>query len=359
LPRLRRERAAHALAIVGAPAYGSTQAGGPDRSRQHEPLTGPAVRALAAAVLPAEIREAIVRRCARAAPHAATVLAFALAAAGEPLPYAALLELLPDLPSIEYLPALVGAAEGDRVALLLDLVEGVTPAGSAKRWRCISQPSLLGAAPPPPRLVARLRSLARRKLAPEATALIGLAAGALDDPGLKAIAGPYARVGDHATVAAFGEQMRAPLFAHPSTRCRSAKPPNRGGVHRGAPDPEGRPQRPMLVRQRRKYKKCCEGKEPAGGSDRWWSSFEALDERHARVREQLFEQPAAIGPGPHRPGALDSRQLIDGMRRLLLHRRWDLAERFVESIKRRPDVPCGPSTRMNIITRSRGGVGRW
>ena len=70
--------------------------------------------------------------------------------------------------------------------------------------------------------------------------------------------------------------------------------------------------------------------------------FEALDERHARVREQLFERLRPSELVRVDPERLTTLQLIGGMRRLLLHRRWDLAERFVEVIKRRPDVPGGP-----------------
>jgi len=124
----------------------------------------------------------------------------------------------------------------DRVALLLDLVEVVTPSWEREVAGAVSRNPLLGAAPASAAAGGlALRSLAQPKARSEATALIGLAAGALDDPG-KAI-GPYARVGDHATVAAFGSRCAPRCSPHPSTRCRSAKPPESWGVHRGAARP--------------------------------------------------------------------------------------------------------------------------
>ncbi len=261
---------------------------------------------------------------------------------GEPLPYATLLELLPDLPSIEYLPALVGAAEGDRVALLLDLVEGGHASWEREALALYLATQLLGEAPPPPRLVARLRSLARRGLGPEATALIGLAAGALDDPGLRSLAGPYVRAGDHPTVAAFGEQIRAPLFAPAIAALPEREGPRVvAGYTVVRPTPKVGRNDPCPCGSGRKYKKCCEGKAPAGCPESLVEQFEALDARHARVREQLFERLRPSELARVDLERLTTLQLIGGMRRLLQHRRWDLAERFVEVITRRLDVPGG------------------
>ena len=306
------------------------------------PLTGPAVRALASAASSTEIREAIGPALHTRGPHAATVLAFALTAAGERLPREALLKLLPDLPSIEYLPPLVGASEGDRVALLLDFVEGARASWEREALALYLTTQLLEQAPPP-RLIGRLRSLARQPLSPEATALVGLAARALDDPGLKALAAPFLAIGDDPGLAALAQKLRAPLFApaidalpeHEAPRVVAGYTVVRPGPKVGRNDP-------CPCGSGRKYKKCCEGKDPAPESKSLVEQFEALDERHVRAREQIFELLRPADLARLDPERLTTVQLIRGMRKLLEHRRWDVVERFIELIKRRPDVPGGP-----------------
>ncbi len=305
------------------------------------PLTRPAVRALASTVSPAEMREAIGPALRARGPHAATVLAFALTTAGERLPRAALLDLLPDLPSIEYLPPLAGASEGDRVALLLDFVEGSRASWEREALALYLATQLLEQAPPP-RLVGRLRSLARQSLSPEATALVGLAARALDDPGLKSLAAPFLPPDDDPGLAAFTEKLRAPLFSPAIDALPERESPRVvAGYTVVRPGPKVGRNDPCPCGSGRKYKKCCEGKEPAPDSTSVVEQFEALDERHARVRDQLFDLLRPSDLMRLDPERLTTLQLIGGMRKLLQHRRWEVAERFVELIKCRPDVPGG------------------
>jgi mRNA-degrading endonuclease RelE of RelBE toxin-antitoxin system len=306
------------------------------------PLTGPAVRALASATSPAEIREAIGPALRTRGPHAATVLAFALAAASQPLPREVVLELLPDLPSIEYLAPLVGVSEGDRVALLLDLVEGARASWEREALALYLATQLLDGQAPPPRLVARLRSLARQSLSPEASALVGLAAIALDDPGLKSLAAPYLPIGDAPGLAEFAEKLRAPLFAPAIDALPEREPPRVvAGYTLVRPGPKVGRNDPCPCGSGRKYKKCCEGKDPGPGSQSLVDQLEALDERHERARDQLFELLRPADLARLNPERLTTLQLIRGMRRLLQHRRWDVAERFIELIKSRSDVPGG------------------
>ena len=265
------------------------------------PLTVPAVRALASAASPAEIREALGRALRARGPHAATVLAFALAASGERLPRTVVLELLPDLPSIEYLPPLVGACEGDRGDLLLDLVEGARASWEREALALYLATQLLEQAPPP-RLVARLRSLARQPLSREATALVGLAAGALDDPGLKSLAAPFLPIGDAPGVAEFAEKVRAPLFAPAIDALPERESPR---VVAG-----------YTVVRRRRLVATTHARAAAGGSTRSAArakmrhpprqslveQFEALDERHVRARADL-RAAASVGSGTARSGA--------------------------------------------------------
>jgi mRNA-degrading endonuclease RelE of RelBE toxin-antitoxin system len=305
------------------------------------PLTGPAVRAFASAASAPEMRDAIGPALRARGPHAATVLAFAVAAAGESLPQAALLELLPDLPSVEYLAPLVGASEGDRVVLLLDFVDAARASWEREALALYLATQLLQQAPPP-RLLGRLRSLARQPLSSEAAALVGLAARALDDPGLKSVAAPLLPVVEDTGLAEFAEKLRAPLLAPaidalpehegPRTVTGYTVVRTRPKVGRNDPCPCG---------SGRKYKKCCEASDPSPGSQSLVQQFEALDEHHLRVRDQLFDLLRPSDLARLDPQPLTTLQLIRGMRRLLEHRRWEVAERFLELIKCRPDVPGG------------------
>ena len=306
------------------------------------PLTGPAVRALASAASSIEIRDAIGPALRARGPHAATVLAFALAAAGEPLPREVLLELLADLPSIEHLPPLVGASEGDRVALLLDFVEGARASWEREALALYLATQLLEQAPPP-RLVGRLRSLARQPLSAEASALVGLAARALDDPGLKALAAPLLAIGDDPGLAEFAQKLRATLFAPAIDALPEREAPRVvAGYTVVRPGPKVRRNDPCPCGSGRKYKKCCEGKDPVPGSESLVEQFRTLDERHMRAREQLFELLRPADLAQLDPERLTTVQLIRGMRKLLQHRRWDVVERFIELISVNADhaVEC-------------------
>ena len=290
-----------------------------------------------------EIRDAIGPALRAGGPHAATVLTFALAAAGQPLPREAVLDLLPDLPSIEYLAPLVGAAEGDRVALLLDFVEGARGSWEREALALYLATQLLDRQDPPPRLVARLRSLARQPLGPEGAMLVGLAASSLDDPGLKSLAAPFLPVDDDPGLAEFAEKLRAPLFAPAIDALPERERPRVvAGYTLVRPGPKVGRNDPCPCGSGRKYKKCCEGKEPAPDSQSLVEQFEALDERHMRPRDQLFERLRPSDLARLDPERLTTVQLIRGMRKLLEHRRWEVAERFIDLIKSRPDVPGGP-----------------
>src|SRR5258707_6542222 len=87
------------------------------------PLARPTIAALAQAHPIELMKEGLARAVGDGDVPAATALAFAIGTAGGRIAQELAIQLIPDLESIEYFPIIAGITDGDRLTMLLDLVE--------------------------------------------------------------------------------------------------------------------------------------------------------------------------------------------------------------------------------------------
>lgn len=305
------------------------------------PLTSPEVRGLASAVPPAILEAAFDVALRERGPHAATVLAFALASARGGVPAGPLRELLVEVEFELFAPLLV-YAEGDIVELVVRLFDdGHLRTERAAQAGFLAVAQFLEGAPPPPRLLSHLRMLGRRNLQPEPMMLVALTALQLDDPFFKEIVADiladYRRkdlesVGSLYLCSANGDPLRylserQPLGATSAhTRVRLDRKTGRND--------------PCPCGSGKKFKKCCEEKESNEPPLSALEEFERLrDHRDPNVRRQLFEALRPSEIARLAPERLTTLEVVQAVRRSADHARWDAAERFADELFTRRDLP--------------------
>lgn len=303
------------------------------------PLARDGVTELARAAPPAQLVEALERALDGAKLQGATGLALAIGVTGARIPAALALRLVPDLETIELLPAIAALIEGDRVAALVDLAAGDRLSWEREALVLYFAVRLLDGAEPPPRLVARLRTLLREPLSDEAAMLAAMTAAVLNDPSVNAVAGPLTALG------ALGRAKRldVSLWQSFTAPVLDALPEREARLVTGytvvRTEPKVSRNDPCPCGSGRKYKKCCAGKEQAAPARRSVvEQFRELGPRAPRAQQQLFERMRAGDLEQLDPAELTALQLIDAARKLALHHRWDAAERFVDALATRQDA---------------------
>jgi hypothetical protein len=270
-------------------------------------------------------------------------MAIGLADAKIPAPL--VIRLAPDIDELGYMLPILGLAEGDRLALLLDLVATDRLGWEREAMMLLLAARLAEGTVPPPRLTARVRSLLREPLHSEALTIAILAAVHLDDPDVRTVAGePKLAFGASDRVKRVSEDLWR-YFNMPLTGWLPERP-----VEPDVPlytfvrtEPKAGRNDPCPCGSGRKYKKCCADKEQPAIPRTLAEQFRDVGPRAPLVQQQLFERmrPAdleQLGPEP-----LTTLQVIQGMRKLALHRRWDAAERFTTELAARQDLPKGGS----------------
>lgn len=147
----------------------------------------------------------------------ASGLLLAAAVAGQPADASRVALVLPNLSDIELVPVLVGACRGDRVAMLLDVVESDRASDQRDAVALFLAVELLAGAPPPPRLTALLRTRVRQRLGVEASILLAMAATRLGDPDVREVAKAWLPMANVVEAKSLRERLLRQLSAPTAT----------------------------------------------------------------------------------------------------------------------------------------------
>ena len=298
------------------------------------------VQKLAADVREGKLDPAAEAERAWSADDAESVATFALAAAvaGKPLPAAGVLDavvLLDDL----LLGALLAAnVTGDRVKALLDAVERDDTTDERDALALYLAATLRKPKPAPSRLLALVRTHARRGASTACGELLVAAADALEDKEVRAVvAASFADVGSRQAqdaVASLRAAMEGPILDslpdYAPTSLAAPIPVRHTGARPGRNDP-------CPCGSGKKYKKCCQDKDAAAAADPGLAWRQQLEAAVPTMTEQQVAdlRLADIAALPFE--ALLPASRVTAYRQLLSHRRWDAAERVLDAMAARKE----------------------
>jgi hypothetical protein len=312
-----------------------------EQARRSE-LIVPDISALAARIREeCEDVPALIRSVLPAGPEAAAALAFAAHAAGRPCDAAVAIPILPALPEAWLVPVLVGACSGDRLGALLDLSQAERLHPEYEVTALFVAATLLEGGDPPPRLVIWARLAAHRIRHPELGLLVGLAAREIDDEGVAEVAGHWMSLADSYEGQRTASELRdlllgPPLRVLPHEAARRVLP---GATVRRALPKVGRND-PCPCGSGKKYKKCCAAAEAPSGSPvpgLTWTEYLVKAGPHLTLDQLDDLRPHDLARLPF--ADLPTRLLCKAFRILVLYRRWADAERLLEVLDRRTDLP--------------------
>jgi hypothetical protein len=298
------------------------------------PFARAGVQELAEQVGADALRQALSLAMAKYHVHTASVLAAALIVRGETLEPDILCELLPNLESSGYLAQFARAAGEREGEVLVRLLVEEQLSFDCSAVVCLFASRSRAAQPDGPcrpRLVAQVRKLSRTRGALPQTLLIGAAAERLGDPYLSQLA---------ANAIALSRQM--PRYVEEVIE-QGSRPlldalPERGAPHlvtgytiKQAAPMVGRND-PCPCGSGRKYKKCCASKAETG------RSLEPVIDPGVLTRRQVAKL------GPWHLASLDCARLqtpvlLEAFRTLSGRHCWTAAERFVDEVQTRSDLP--------------------
>jgi len=268
--------------------------------------------------------------------RAAAILAFAAIANGEQLPQSSLMELLPEVTGPLAFSALLGAADGDRVDLAVELLTRYRLNHIQSALAALLAVRELDGDEPPPSVRRQLRTLLRDTPHPVAGYLAACAAESVTDHWVKVLATRWTQSLDGISaedVEPLVRQFREPsLDALPETE---AIPRTHRGTVRRQQKPTGRND-PCPCGSGKKYKKCCAGKasDTAPGANE--PTLDPGQLTAAQIRHMPSTDVARL-----EPNRLPTRTLIDALGHLTYHRRFRAAERFMDEIETREGLPGG------------------
>lgn len=232
------------------------------RAAARRPLTRGVVADLARRLRahddPAGVDAAVDEAVARGEGAAAAALTLAQADVGRRPDAGRLAPILPLLVDDLVLEALVAAATGDRVGLLVDAVRWLEPNSAA--FALLLATTLLEGAAPPAGLLRELRLLAREKLLEESGDMLATVAQALKDADALAVVQPWIDAMKEAGAGAFDLVVqRRRLHGPPLAILPEADEPAAVAAEDGAPlQAEAKVGRndPCPCGSGKKYKKC-------------------------------------------------------------------------------------------------------
>jgi hypothetical protein len=302
------------------------------------------------------VQTAVDEAIRRADADAACELMLAAAAAGQPPDTAHVAAVLPDLSHVGLFPLLLGVCGGDRVTMLLDLVEQDRMSDSRDAMALFFAVELLSGAPPPPRLAALLRTRTRRGIGPEASILIALAAKALGDPGVLEVAKEWLPMAEVVEAKRLRKELMHQLSTPPLDQLPEQPPPRvvSGFTVRRPVAKVGRND-PCPCGSGKKYKRCCEAKDAERAADP--SPLPGLTRtEYLHSAGQHITADEVDELRPYELAEIDfttlaTRPLISAVRRATSFRRWELAERAMDALAVRTDAPSddGDGYRAEVI----------
>ncbi len=273
-------------------------------------------------------------------------LLLAEAAAGRPPDARLVSRVLPDLSDLDLFPVLVGSCGGDRVEMLLDVVEQDRMSSERDAVALFLAVELLGGSSPPPRLLALLRTRLRRMLGIEASIVLAMTAKALGDKDVLEVAKPWLPMAEAVEAKSIREQLLRRLATPPLLALPEKSPPRViSGFTVRRPAPKVGRNDPCPCGSGKKYKKCCAEKDaerawdpsPMPGLTRSEYLRSAGSELTSREVDLLRIQELAELNFP----SLSTLPLIAALRRALIFHRLDLAESAMEALSTRTDFPGG------------------
>ncbi len=294
------------------------------------PLTRPAVTELAARIGGARLREHAPAALAAAGLHVATVMAFALAAAKEPLDPVFTAGLLAELDADEHVGPLARAAGDAAVEALTLVLDDADATSHRKALALLVLADVLEGEPAPEAAITHARQLCRYALEADSSVLLGAAAARLGDEGLAALAAPFVKAAkkQRKTIDDVLEASRMPpLDALAETASRGIAVGFT--VRREGPAP-GRND-PCPCGSGKKYKKCCglNGDAPSFEPGRIDEATLAEEQAEALRGSELAQLDVERVP---------KKAFVAAYRRAVAIRQWDLVERFVATAEKRGDL---------------------
>jgi hypothetical protein len=273
-------------------------------------------------------------------------LLLAAAVAGRSPDASQVATVLPDLTDVELFPILVGACTGDRVAMLLDLVEAGRASDERDALALFLAVELVSGTAPSPRLTGLLRTHVRRRLGVEASILLALAATRLGDPDVLEVAKAWLPMATVVEAKPLQERLRRQLSAPTLSVLREHAPARViSGFTVRRPVPKVGRNDPCSCGSGKKYKKCCAERDAERASDP--SPLPGLTRaEYLRSAGPRMTSDEIDGLRPYElaqidPTTLATGPLISALRRASAFRRWDLAERTMEALAGRSDAPGG------------------
>ena len=269
---------------------------------------------------------------------AESVATFALAAAvaGQPLPAASVLDAVVLLDDLLLGSLLAANVTGDRVKALLDAVERDDTTDERDALALYLAVTLRKRRPAPPRLLALVRTHARRGVSRACGELLVAASAGLGDDEVRAVVAesfpditPRQALDAVAGLrTAMDDAILESLPDYAPTSLAAPIPVRRAGAKAGRNDP-------CPCGSGKKYKKCCQDKEAAAVVDpevAWRQQLEtAVPTLTAQQVADL--RLADLASLPYE-GLLPATR-VAAYRQLLSHRRWDAAERVLDAMAAR------------------------
>ena len=267
-----------------------------------------------------------------------------MAVAGQPPEAGLVAAVLPEISDVEFFPVLVGLCTGDRITMLLDLVEQDRMSSERDALALFLVTELLQGASPPPRLPALLRIRARRLLGIEASIVLALAATALGDPDVLQVAQHWLPMAQVAEAKPLRDMLRRQLCM-PPLDALPERPPARmiSGFTVRRPVPKVGRNDPCPCGSSKKYKKCCAEKDAERALDP--SPLPGLTRNEYLTSAGHHLTPEMVDSlRPQELSALDFQTLrtvplIVAMRRAIEFRRFALAEQAMAALAVRSDMP--------------------
>jgi hypothetical protein len=278
--------------------------------------------------------------------HAATIIMIGSTMNGYKPESDELISLLPYISNMDFIAPLTGLCSGDRLKILLELLESGRLSWERQAYLILLSVLLLGKTPPPPALLTQIRLLARYNLGPDSGLILGIAAQRIEDPATREIAAPWIELSAFPGADGVIDNVQNSLNAMPA-ELLPAKEEDRfpGAVVLRRTAPKVGRNDPCPCGSGRKYKKCCAEKDEARLADP--SPVAGITMSEYIEHPETYLDPEQLGSlsvgeiARLNYSLLTTRCAIEALRKLSLYHFWDEAESVMEELATRRDFPLG------------------
>lgn len=253
------------------------------------------------------------------------MLLFAAIKAGREIPATLLGRAIPVLGRVRLIGVFVGRASGDRLGMLLDLVEAGQLSYDWQAFCLLVAIKLLDGQPPPPRLLAQIRLLGREEMSVQAAAIVGQITLEIADGDVYSVCGPWVAFAIEHHMGLLSAQVDSEMAASFDQLLaeRGPRPMQRADARVGRNDP-------CPCGSGKKAKRCC--------PDAVRTVLVTAPPSRRRAQKPLDALEPCELAGMDL-GALPTAQLLEAFRTLARHRFWLAAERALEHLALRADLP--------------------